>query len=148
MKDKRVFIVTSCGGQYEDRWDHTEGVFSTYDKALQCAKDVCDMYDIDESKLPMTFDEYGEANYGYPDCPDDGYDYKDEKLCEYYNTVIDRDGHTVSEFEEMELAEQLKNEDFSYCAIDSYLLDHTKEDLDRKHVTVWKDIETHEYDIR
>jgi hypothetical protein len=144
----RVYIVESHGGQYEDSWDHVEGIFTDQDKALQHAKDVCDEYDIDESKLPMTFDEYGEYNYGYPDCPDEGYDYKDSSLCEYYNTLIDRDGHTVAEFEEMEYAEQCKNEDFSFCTVKSYLINAVGNDMDRKSITVWKDIKTHEYDIR
>jgi hypothetical protein len=148
LAENRIYIVESHGGQYEDSWDHVEGIFTDPDKALQHAKDVCDEYDIDESKLPMTFDEYGEYNYGYPDCPDEGYDYNDSSLCEYYNTLIDRDGHTISEFEEMENAEHLKNEDFSFCTVKSYLLNTVGDDMERKSITVWKDINTHEYGIR
>jgi hypothetical protein len=44
----RIYIVESHGGQYEDSWDHIEGIFTDPDKALQHAKDVCDEYDIDD----------------------------------------------------------------------------------------------------
>lgn len=145
MSENRIYLVQSHGGQYEDRWDHIEGIFSNSDKAIQCAKDVCDEYNIDESKLPMTFEEYGMCNYGYPDCPEEGYDYNDASLCEYYNTVIDRDGHTVAEFEEMENAEQLQHEDFSFCSVQSFLVDKSGQDMDKKSITIWKS--DNDYDI-
>ena len=143
--ENRIYIVESHGGQYEDSWDHVVGVFSNVDKAIQCAKDTCDEYDVDESKLPMTFEEYGIYNYGYPDCPEEGYDYNDSSLCEYYNTLIDRDGHTVAEFQEMESAEHLQNEEFSFCTVNSYLINKTGNDMDRKNITIWK--RGNEYDI-
>lgn len=143
--ENRIYIVQSHGGQYEDRWDHIEGIFSNPDKAIQCAKDVCDEYNIDESKLPMTFDEYGMCNYGYPDCPEDGFDYNDASLCEYYNTLIDRDGHTVAEFEAMDNAQNLKYEDFSFCSVESFLIDKSGQDMDKKSITIWKS--DNDYDI-
>ena len=143
--ENRIYIVESHGGQYEDSWDHIEGIFTDPDKALQHAKDVCDEYDIDESKLPMTFEEYGMLNYGYPDYPEDGYDYNDASLCEYYNTLIDRDGHTVAEFQEMENAEHLQNEEFSFCTVNSYLINKIGNEMDRKNITIWK--RGNEYDI-
>ena len=48
----------------------------------------------------------------------------------------------------MENAEHLKNEDFSFCTVKSYLLNTVGDDMERKSITVWKDINTHEYDIR
>ena len=145
-RHERIYIVESHGGQHEDSWDHIEGIFADPYKALQHAKDVCDEYDIDESELPMTFEEYGNCNYGYPDCPEEGYDYNDSSLCDYYNTLIDRDGHTVDEFQEMENAEHLMNEDFSFCSVKSYVIDKTGSDMDRKSMTIWKD--GNGYDIR
>ena len=66
-KQNRVYTVTSFGGQYEDRWEYNIGVYSNYDKALSIAKKTCEEYFVDERKLPMTFDEYCQFNYGYPD---------------------------------------------------------------------------------
>ena len=77
--------------------------------------------------------------------PEDGYDYNDASLCEYYNTLIDRDGHTVAEFQEMENAEHLQNEEFSFCTVNSYLINKTGGDMDRKNITIWK--RGDEYDI-
>ena len=140
LSQNRVYIVSSFGGQYEDRWERNIGVFTSYDKALQIAKDECEEYHIDESKLPMTFDEYQELNYGYPDCPEEGYDYTNEELCEYYNTPIDKGGHTKEEFLEMDNAQSLQYEDFTGCRIESYVLDSIGEDKDRISVHVIKDI--------
>jgi hypothetical protein len=136
--EQRIYIVESHGGQYEDSWDHVEGVFLDKNKAIQCAKDICDDYDVDESKLPMTFDEYCRCNYGYPDCPDDEYDYNNELLWDYYNTEIDRDGHTVAEFKIMSEAFELRHNDFSFCTVNSYIIDKAGLEMDVQKMTVWK----------
>lgn len=137
----RIYIVESYGGQYEDKWERTIGVFSTYDKALEAAKETCEDYFIDEDKLPMTFDEYIRFNYGYPDYPKDGYDVFDEEQCAYYNTAIDRDGHTKDEFELMDEIEFMMSEDFTGCRIESYVVDCVGDDKDKISVWVSKDIE-------
>ena len=140
LEQNRVYIVSSFGGQYEDKWEHTIGVFTDYNLALKTAKEECDEYYIDESKLPMTMDEYAEFNYGYPDQPENGFDYNDEQLCEYYNTPIDRDGHTKEEFLEMDRIQSLQYEEFTGCHIESYVLNSVGEDKDRICVYVMKDI--------
>ena len=134
----RVYVVESFGGQYDDKWKHIIGVYTDYDKALSVAKEECEEYFVDESKLPMTWDEYQQFNYGCPDCPDDGYDYNDESLCDYYNTCIDRDGHTKEEFELMNLMRSIEYNDFVGCNIESYVLNVSCDDKDKMRVFVSK----------
>ena len=134
----RVYVVESFGGQYDDKWKHIIGIYTDYDKALSVAKEECEKYFVDESKLPMTWDEYQQFNYGCPDCPDDGYDYNDESLCDYYNTCIDRDGHTKEEFELMNLMRSIEYNDFVGCNIESYVLNVSCEDKDKMRVFVSK----------
>ena len=134
----RVYVVESFGGQYEDKWKHVIGIYTDYDKALSVAKEECEEYFVDESKLPMTWDEYQQFNYGYPDLPDDGYDYDDESLFDYYNTCIDRDGHTKEEFELMDRMQSMKYEDFVGCNIESYVLNVSGDDKDKIRVYVSK----------
>ena len=134
----RVYVVESFGGQYDDKWEHIIGVYTDYDKALSVAKEECEKYFVDESKLPMTWDEYQQFNYGCPDCPDDGYDYNDESLCDYYNTCIDRDGHTKEEFELMNLMRSIEYNDFVGCNIESYVLNVSCDDKDKMRVFVSK----------
>ena len=134
----RVYVVESFGGQYDDKWKHIIGVYTDYDKALSVAKEECEEYFVDESKLPMTWDEYQQFNYGCPDCPDDGYDYNDESLCDYYNTCIDRDGHTKEEFELMNLMRSIEYNDFVGCNIESYVLNVSCGDKDKIRVFVSK----------
>ena len=134
----RVYVVESFGGQYEDKWNHIIGSYTDYDKALSVAKEECEKYFVDESKLPMTWDEYQQFNYGCPDCPDDGYDYNDESLCDYYNTCIDRDGHTKEEFELMNLMRSIEYNDFVGCNIESYVLNVSCDDNDKMRVFVSK----------
>jgi len=122
-KDSKVYIVTACGGHYEDKWEHVVGVYSMYDKAMQVAKETVDAHNVDESKLPMTFEEYQRCNYGCRDYPDDGYDLTDLELQKYYNELVDRDGHTVAEFKEMEEVEQAQDSDFSFCTIEEFIVD-------------------------
>ena len=71
----------------------------------------------------MTFDEYERCNYGYRDIPVEGYDMYDPEQWEYYNEFIERDGHSIDDFKEMEQAEIAKHEDFSFCTIDSIVVD-------------------------
>ena len=141
-KDKnaqnRVYIVESFGGQYEDKWNHVIGIYTDYDKALSVAKEECEKHSVDESKLPMTWDEYQQFNYGYPDYPEDGYDYNDEYLWNYYNTCIDRDGHTKEEFELMDRMQSMKYDDFTGCNIESYVLNESGDDKDKICVYVSK----------
>ena len=134
----RVYVVESFGGQYEDKWNNVIGIYTDYDKALSVAKEECEEYFVDESKLPMTWDEYHQFNYGYPDCPDDGYDYNDESLCDYYNTLINRDGHTKEEFELMDRMQSMKYEDFVGCNIESYVLNVSGDDKDKIRIFVTK----------
>ena len=134
----RVYVVESFGGQYDDKWKHIIGIYTDYDKALSVAKEECEKYFVDESKLPMTWDEYQQFNYGCPDCPDDGYDYDDESLCDYYNTCIDRDGHTKEEFELMNLMRSIEYNDFVGCNIESYVLNVSCDDKDKMRVFVSK----------
>ena len=134
----RVYVVESFGGQYDDKWNHIIGIYTDYDKALSVAKEECEKYFVDESKLPMTWDEYQQFNYGCPDCPDDGYDYNDESLCDYYNTCIDRDGHTKEEFELMNLMRSIEYNDFVGCNIESYVLNVSGGDKDKMRVFVSK----------
>ena len=134
----RVYVVESFGGQYDDKWKHIIGIYTDYDKALSVAKEECEEYFVDESKLPMTWDEYQQFNYGCPDCPDDGYDYNDESLCDYYNTCIDRDGHTKEEFELMNLMRSIEYNDFVGCNIESYVLNVSCDDKDKMRVFVSK----------
>ena len=133
----RVYVVESFGGQYEDKWNHVIGIYTDYDKALSVAKEECEEYFVDESKLPMTFDEYCQFNYGYPDCDED-YDYNDKEKFDYYNTVIDRDGHTVEEFEMMDHVQQMQYEDFTGCHIESYILDQDGDDKEKIRIFVTK----------
>ena len=123
MEKKQIFIITACGGQYEDKWERLIGAYSTYDSALKVAKDTVDEYEPIESELPMTFDEYERCNYGYRDIPVDGYDIDDPEQCEYYNEFIERDGHSIDDFKEMQHAEMAKYEDFAFCAIDNIVVD-------------------------
>ena len=134
----RVYVVESFGGQYDDKWKHIIGIYTDYDKALSVAKEECEKYFVDESKLPMTWDEYQQFNYGCPDCPDDGYDYNDESICDYYNTCIDRDGHTKEEFELMNLMRSIEYNDFVGCNIESYVLNVSCDDKDKMRVFVSK----------
>ena len=134
----RVYVVESFGGQYDDKWKHIIGIYTDYDKALSVAKEECEKYFVDESKLPMTWDEYQQFNYGCPDCPDDGYDYNDESLCDYYNTCIDRDGHTKEEFELMDRMQSMNSDDFVGCNIESYVLNVSCDDKDKMRVFVSK----------
>ena len=134
----RVYVVESFGGQYDDKWKHIIGIYTDYDKALSVAKEECEEYFVDESKLPMTWDEYQQFNYGCPDCPDDGYDYDDESLCDYYNTCIDRDGHTKEEFELMNRMRSIEYNDFVGCNIESYVLNVSCDDKDKMRVFVSK----------
>ena len=134
----RVYVVESFGGQYDDKWKHIIGIYTDYDKALSVAKEECEKYFVDESKLPMTWDEYQQFNYGCPDCPDDGYDYNDESLCDYYNTCIDRDGHTKEEFELMDRMHSMTYDDFVGCSIESYVLNVSGDDKDKMRVFVSK----------
>ena len=134
----RVYVVESFGGQYDDNWNHIIGIYTDYDKALSVAKEECEKYFVDESKLPMTWDEYQQFNYGCPDCPDDGYDYYDESLCDYYNTCIDRDGHTKEEFELMNRMRSIEYNDFVGCNIESYVLNVSGDDKDKMRVFVSK----------
>ena len=134
----RVYVVESFGGQYEDKWNHVIGIYTDYDKALSVAKEECEEYFVDESKLPMTWDEYQQFNYGYPDLPDDGYDYDDESLFDYYNTCIDRDGHTKEEFELMDRMQSMNSDDFVGCNIESYVLNVSGGDKDKIRVFVSK----------
>ena len=134
----RVYVVESFGGQYEDKWNHVIGIYTDYDKALSVAKEECEEYFVDESKLPMTWDEYQQFNYGCPDCPDDGYDDNDESLCDYYNTCIDRDGHTKEEFELMNRMRSIEYDDFVGCNIESYVLNVSCDDNDKMRVFVSK----------
>ncbi len=134
----RVYIVESFGGQYEDKWNHVIGIYTDYDKALSVAKEECEEHFVDESKLPMTWDEYQQFNYGCPDCPDDGYDYNDEYLCDYYNTCIDRDGHTKKEFELMCMQSMKVSDDFTGCHIESYVLNVSGDDKDKICIYVSK----------
>ena len=134
----RVYVVESFGGQYEDKWSHVIGIYTDYDKALSVAKEECEKYFVDESKLPMTWDEYQQFNYGCPDCPDDGYDYNDESLFDYYNTCIDRDGHTKEEFELMNRMRSIEYDDFVGCNIESYVLNVSCDDNDKMRVFVSK----------
>ena len=134
----RVYVVESFGGQYDDKWKHIIGIYTDYDKALSVAKEECEKYFVDESKLPMTWDEYQQFNYGCPDCPDDGYDYNDESLCDYYNTCIDRDGHTKEEFELMNRMRSIEYNDFVGCNIESYVLNVSGDDKDKIRVYVSK----------
>lgn len=134
----RVYVVESFGGQYDDKWKHIIGIYTDYDKALSVAKEECEKYFVDESKLPMTWDEYQQFNYGCPDCPDDGYDYNDESLCDYYNTCIDRDGHTKEDFELMNLMRSIEYNDFVGCNIESYVLNVSCDDKDKMRVFVSK----------
>ena len=134
----RVYVVESFGGQYDDKWKHIIGIYTDYDKALSVAKEECEKYFVDESKLPMTWDEYQQFNYGCPDCPDDGYDYNDESLCDYYNTCIDRDGHTKEEFELMNRMRSIEYNDFVGCNIESYVLNVSCDDKDKMRVFVSK----------
>lgn len=135
----RVYVVESFGGQYDDKWNSIIGIYTDYDKALSVAKEECEKYFVDESKLPMTWDEYQQFNYGCPDCPDDGYDYNDESLFDYYNnTCIDRDGHTKEEFELMNRMRSIEYNDFVGCNIESYVLDVSGDDKDKMRVFVSK----------
>ena len=134
----RVYVVESFGGQYDDKWKYIIGIYTDYDKALSVAKEECEKYFVDESKLPMTWDEYQQFNYGCPDCPDDGYDYNDESLCDYYNTCIDRDGHTKEEFELMNLMRSIEYNDFVGCNIESYVLNVSGDDKDKIRIFVTK----------
>ena len=134
----RVYVVESFGGQYEDKWNHVIGIYTDYDKALSVAKEECEEHFVDESKLPMTWDEYQQFNYGYPDYPEDGYDYNDEYLWNYYNTCIDRDGHTKEEFELMDRMQSMKYDDFTGCNIESYVLNVSGDDKDKICVYVSK----------
>ena len=134
----RVYVVESFGGQYDDKWKHIIGIYTDYDKALSVAKEECEKYFVDESKLPMTWDEYQQFNYGCPDCPDDGYDYNDESLFDYYNTCIDRDGHTKEEFELMNRMRSIEYNDFVGCNIESYVLNVSGDDKDKMRVFVSK----------
>ena len=134
----RVYIVESFGGQYEDKWNYIKGIYTDNEKTLSVAKEKCEEYFVDESKLPMTWDEYQQFNYGCPDCPDDGYDYNDESLCDYYNTCIDRDGHTKEEFELMNRMRSIEYDDFVGCNIESYVLNVSCEDKDKMRVFVSK----------
>jgi hypothetical protein len=86
----------------------------------------------------MTWDEYQQFNYGYPDYPEDGYDYNDEYLWNYYNTCIDRDGHTKEEFELMDRMQSMKYDDFTGCNIESYVLNVSGDDKDKICVYVSK----------
>lgn len=134
----RVYVVESFGGQYDDKWNNIIGIYTDYDKALSVAKEECEKYFVDESKLPMTWDEYQQFNYGCPDCPDDGYDYNDESLFDYYNTCIDRDGHTKEEFELMNRMRSIEYNDFVGCNIESYVLNVSCDDKDKMRVFVSK----------
>ena len=134
----RVYVVESFGGQYDDKWKHIIGIYTDYEKALSVAKEECEKYFVDESKLPITWDEYQQFQYGCPDCPDHGYDYNDESLCDYYNTCIDRDGHTKEEFELMNLMRSIEYNDFVGCNIESYVLNVSCDDKDKMRVFVSK----------
>ena len=117
-----VFIVHKNGGCYEDAYHYIIGTWHTFKEAMKQAKEVCLSYFVDESELPMTFDEFFDANEGYPDDPhieDIDYEYTEEDE-KYLNTRIDRDGHTVAEFEITDKAFSKTQDDFSSCTIDSY----------------------------
>ena len=137
-KQNRVYIVISYGGEYEDSWEHILCTYTDYLKALSAAKKVCDEHVIDESKLPMSFDEYSECGYGYPDC-DKVYADMDDDERKYYDTLIDRDGHTVEEFKIMADAQNKLYDDFLGCQIVSLLLDSDVENNEKAYIYVKKE---------
>ena len=115
-----VFVVKSFGGEYEDSWEFIEGVFDSYDKAVECAKIVCRHY-VPES--PMTMEEFERCNYGEPD---------DANLIDYdiNDGKIDRDGHTAEEFQQMEQCISGCNvRDFSCVEIETYSLNNEYENF-------------------
>ena len=113
MAKQTVYLVESCGGAYEEKWQSPEGVFDSFDKALGIAKEICRKYIPEKDSLPMTLEEYRDCNYGHPEYDDNHPDDDDE----YYEAFIDRDGHTKKEFEIMSKYFDLSFVDFSYCEI-------------------------------
>jgi hypothetical protein len=69
--EKKVYVVVSYGGQYEDKWDKNEAVFFTKEKAEKYISDMerenskisekklCEVYDfISDYELENIFDKY------------------------------------------------------------------------------------------
>ena len=140
MEDKKLYITYSFGSYYSRI---IIGVFDCYDKAFEAAKEEIDLHHIDESKLPMTFDEYYNCNYGYPDIDDDFN--STDKDWDYYNTLIDRDGHTVSDFEIMRKADINQHDDFSHCVIEEAILNG--EVNHENSISIWYDEDEKDYII-
>ena len=124
MENKQIHIVQKSGGCYEDSYHYIIGVWPTFDEAMKQAKEKCKEYVVDESKLPMTFDEFINCNYGYPDDPwgsdsEHNYTEDDDK---FLSTIIDRDGHTIDEFKVMSEAWEKTMDDFSGCFIETFTI--------------------------
>ena len=133
MEKQEIFILTACGGEYEDKWESLIGAYSTFENAVQSAKEVVDRYEPIESELPMTFDEYERCNYGYRDCPDSGYDYDNPEEMEYYNELVERDGHSIEDFKKMEDAQSAKSYDFSFCTIENVFINERIKRSDKRY---------------
>lgn len=133
MEKQEIFILTANGGQYEDSWESLIGAYSTFENALQSAKEVVDRYEPIESELPMTFDEYARCNYGYRDYPESGYDYNNPEEWEYYNELVARDGHSIDDFKKMEEAISAKSNEFSFCTIENVFINERIERSDNRY---------------
>lgn len=106
MGKQMVYVVQAFGGCYEDKWEQLLSVTSTLEEAEKVVKDCCAKYD--ESNWPMTYEEYANTNYGYPDYPPEDCDAYDDPYVH-----VDRDGFTVEQFEEMDMLVNLRYESFS-----------------------------------
>lgn len=110
-----VYAVISYGGEWEDKWEELETVCSSLENAEKYVKDYCSAFD--DSNLPMTMEQYQNANYGYSDEEDS-------------EELVDRDGFTVADFLKMEDYQRLKFLDFTGIMIVVCVLDGpTKEVL-------------------
>ena len=137
--NQKIHIVQKNGGCYDESYHYIIGVWLTFDEALEQAKSVCKMHDVDEDKLPMSFDEYINCNSGYPDDPyvgDIGHEYTKEED-DFYNTRINRDGHTIDEFEIMDRAFSVIMDDFLSCSIETCLIGNIEEDVKVKQSTTY-----------
>lgn len=108
----KVYILTQSSGSYEDYYNEIIGVYDNKELALEVAKQIDELYIIEEKDYPMTFQEYQDLNYGYPENDD--------------LHLVSKGGYSIKDFEEMERIQSVIHNEYHACKIEEFELKTNK----------------------
>lgn len=100
----KVYLLQVSRGCYDDYSCHIEAVYSNLECAEKARIEFDNTHIVDESKLPMSEDDWSRLDYGYDSDSNDA-------------VIVPKEGYSVEDFKEMNRLMDLIWEDYNLSRI-------------------------------